>query len=146
MKLLLADDHVLVIDTLRAYWHGTEGGIRLIAANDLAGVIQILDKEMVDLVLLDLVMPGLSGQETCRRIASRKPDKFDDILYTATPGGAIAVSGCSLWLECSVYAEHPAGDHSVVLLKVESAEIHPQESPIIFHESMFKCLEASPAL
>lgn len=89
---------------------------------------------------------GSAQQETCRRIASRKPDKFDDILYTATPDGAIAVSGCSLWLECSIFAEHPAGDHSVVLLKVESAEIHPQETPIIFHESMFKCLEANPAL
>ena len=75
-------------------------------------------------------------------MASRKPDKFDDILYSVNDQGAIIVPGCSLWLECSVFAELPAGDHSVILLKVESAQAYSDKSPIILHESLFKFLEA----
>lgn len=89
---------------------------------------------------------GSEQQETCLRMASRKPDKFDDILYRINDHGAIIVPGCSLWLECSVFAELPAGDHSVILLKVESAQAYPDKSPIVLHESLFKFLEGPLAI
>lgn len=88
---------------------------------------------------------GSEQQDTCLRMASRRPDKFDDILYSANDRGAIIVPGCSLWLECSVFIELPAGDHSVILLQVESAQAYSGNAPIVLHESMFKSLEKSVA-
>lgn len=85
-------------------------------------------------------------QLICRGLASRNPDKFDDISYEKTAGGAISIPESSLWLECSIFAEHPAGDHEVVIFKVESAEIQSQQSPIVFHESAFKELNPTQDL
>ena len=83
-----------------------------------------------------------TGQElTCRQLASKNPDKFDDISYISTDGGAILIPGYSLWLDCSLFAEYPAGDHAVALLEVHGADVHLQESPIIFHDSKFKSLD-----
>jgi flavin reductase (DIM6/NTAB) family NADH-FMN oxidoreductase RutF len=83
-----------------------------------------------------------TGQEgTCRQLASKDPDKFSEIFYTSTGGGSIVIPGCSLWLDCSLYAEYPAGDHVVALLEVHSADVHLHESPIIFHNSKFKTLD-----
>lgn len=84
---------------------------------------------------------GTSQEATCRQLASKNPDKFDEIFYTSTDGGAVLIPGCSLWLDCSLFAEYPAGDHVVALLEVHSADVHLHESPIIFHNSKFKTLD-----
>lgn len=86
---------------------------------------------------------GVNQERTCRQLASKNADKFDDIDYTATDKGAIRLPGCALWLDCSLYAEYPAGDHAVVLLEVHNADAQLHESPIIFHESKFKALDTA---
>ncbi|MEM6796824.1 MAG: response regulator, partial [Acidobacteriota bacterium] len=67
--VLVIDDEPVIQQVLAN--HLRVAGYRpLIASSGLEG-IRILEEEPVDLVLLDLMMPGLSGYETCRRIRER---------------------------------------------------------------------------
>ena len=49
-------------------------GYEVIAAGSGAEALQILDTRAVDLVLTDLLMPGLSGTDLAREIKQRKPN------------------------------------------------------------------------
>ncbi len=49
-------------------------GYEVIAAGSGAEALQILDARPVDLVLTDLLMPGLSGTELAREIKQRTPN------------------------------------------------------------------------
>ena len=63
MHVLIADDHELVRDTIRAYLEREEG-IKVSVASDLAGAAQLIHREgPYDLVLLDYTMPGMNGLE-----------------------------------------------------------------------------------
>ncbi len=48
-------------------------GYEVIPAASGAEALQIIDRQPVDLVLTDLLMPGLSGTELAREIKRRKP-------------------------------------------------------------------------
>jgi len=48
-------------------------GYAVIAARSGAEALQVLEAQRVDLVLTDLLMPGLSGVELARQIKQRKP-------------------------------------------------------------------------
>ena len=58
ITLLIADDHPLYRDALRGALSVSLQDIRLLEAGDLPSTIEILNKEDVDLLLLDLHMPG----------------------------------------------------------------------------------------
>ncbi len=58
--------------------------LRVVEAADGQQALGALELEPVDLVLLDVMMPGLSGIETCARIKARRPGEFlPVILVTA---------------------------------------------------------------
>lgn len=48
-------------------------GYEVVAAASGAEALQILDSQPVDLVLTDLLMPGLNGTDLAREIKQRKP-------------------------------------------------------------------------
>ena len=60
-------------------------GFRTLIANDGASAIETAKRERPDLVLLDLMMPGMSGLEVCRRLRG-EPALRDTpiILFTAS--------------------------------------------------------------
>jgi signal transduction histidine kinase len=53
-------------------------GMECFTASDGVSALQFLDKEMVDIVILDVMMPNLDGYEVCRRIKTQ--DRTKDIL------------------------------------------------------------------
>ena len=69
VKVILADDHQLVRQGMRALLE-SQGTISVIAeASDGLEVIRLVEKLQPDVVLLDLMMPGLNGLEVTRQIA-----------------------------------------------------------------------------
>src|SRR5262245_40518284 len=48
----------------------------VIEAEDGRSALEVIAGEAVDLVLLDVVMPGLGGYEVCRAIKARKGQSF----------------------------------------------------------------------
>jgi two-component system nitrate/nitrite response regulator NarP len=69
-RLLIADDHPIVLDGLKALFHGTE--FECIAeCRTGAEVLQQLSARMPDLMILDIQMPVMNGLEVVRHLASR---------------------------------------------------------------------------
>lgn len=79
-----------------------------------------------------------------RVLAAKDGDRFAGVDTETHDGGALFVSGCSLWLDVSVEQEIPAGDHAIVVLRVNAvhcpAEADAGADPIVFHRSGFRKL------
>jgi CheY-like chemotaxis protein len=69
--ILVADDEVVVRDLLRRVL--TEAGYQVIAVETGKQAIENVRKERVDLVLLDINMPGIGGVEALREIIAEVP-------------------------------------------------------------------------
>ena len=70
---LLGPKKILTVDDSLTYLHEVavqlrQEGYDVIPARSGEEALELLSVQSVDCILLDLVMPGLSGQETCRRI------------------------------------------------------------------------------
>lgn len=80
--------------------------------------------------------------EVCRQIAAKSGDRFAGALLTTMPSGATFLGEAGLWLDCSVETETPAGDHTVVLLRVHGyCTRDNSRDPLIFHASDFRRLQ-----
>lgn len=88
MRIIIADDHKIVREGLRLILaHDPE--IEVVAeAEDGAALLALLEEIEVDLILLDIRMPGLSGLDTLEDIKSRHRDvraivltMYDDASY-----------------------------------------------------------------
>jgi len=85
IRVMIADDHELVRLALRTLLDGEEDIAVMAEAPDGESVLELLETVEVDLLLLDLRMPGIGGVETCRRARQTHPDmpilvltSFDD--------------------------------------------------------------------
>jgi flavin reductase ActVB len=60
-----------------------------------------------------------SNQEAlARRFADQHEDRFDGIGYHVSPDGLILLDGALAHIECQRHAEHPGGDHTMVVGRV----------------------------
>jgi two-component system nitrate/nitrite response regulator NarL len=73
MRLLLADDHPLFADALRALIERSFPGAGLTVVEDVAAAHQALDADDYDLAILDLHMPGANGFDGIARTRERFP-------------------------------------------------------------------------
>jgi flavin reductase (DIM6/NTAB) family NADH-FMN oxidoreductase RutF len=83
---------------------------------------------------------GSDHARECYQLASRKGDRFAGIDIRTTDLGALFIEDSSLWLDCEIYSETPAGDHSIVLLKVKSLKVRGDRDPLIYHSAAFRSL------
>ena len=65
--LLLVDDNVELL-TFMTKRLSANKGYRVLTAVDGVKALQVIDKEYVDIVIADLMMPNMDGLELCRRI------------------------------------------------------------------------------
>ncbi|MPV90535.1 flavin reductase family protein [Georgenia ruanii] len=85
---------------------------------------------------------GTDQGELCRRLAG--PDRaarLHGVPLERALDDAIFVRGASVWMGCRVHAEHPAGDHDVVVLEVVTLESDDDVDPLVFHGSRFRALD-----
>jgi flavin reductase (DIM6/NTAB) family NADH-FMN oxidoreductase RutF len=85
---------------------------------------------------------GESHDLAARRLAAKTGDRFEGLSLGISPGGAVLIEGASAWLECAVEREVPAGDHVIVLLRIETFDVEPAVAPLVFHSSTFRRLSA----
>ena len=69
MHVLLVDDDARLVELLATYL--TPNGVRLTLAEDGPRGLAALEAAAFDAVLLDVMMPGMSGLEVCKRIRER---------------------------------------------------------------------------
>lgn len=71
--IVLADDHHVVRKGMRALLEA-EADFRLVGeASDGLGTVQLVERLRPDVLVLDLMMPGLNGIEVTRRVRKRSP-------------------------------------------------------------------------
>lgn len=86
-KVLIVDDESIMVTVMHR--HVTNAGYDFDVASNGQEALDKIQKEIPDLVLLDLMMPGMNGFETCRRIrANEKTKKLPVIIVTALHGDA----------------------------------------------------------
>ena len=86
---------------------------------------------------------GEAHAVTCRQLAAKAEDRFAGIQWKAGAEGAVFIEGSSAWLDCSIFDSFCAGDHEIILMRVEGFEAKREISPLIFHASRFKQLSLS---
>jgi DNA-binding response OmpR family regulator len=90
---------ILVVDddpaALRAVRHCLEwNGYEVVAQPGGAEALAWLEHQHADLIILDVVMPGLSGFEVCRRLRDRDDTRYTPVIFlTARQGLRDLVEG-----------------------------------------------------
>jgi len=94
-KILIVDDTPANIDVLDLFLE--KEGYKISIAQSGESALDLADRISPDLILLDVMMPGIDGFETCRRLKSN--DKTSDIpiiFITARNESADIIKGFSL--------------------------------------------------
>jgi 3-hydroxy-9,10-secoandrosta-1,3,5(10)-triene-9,17-dione monooxygenase reductase component len=68
-------------------------------------------------------------------------DRFAGLHWTVGRGGAPLLTDALASLECEIVAEHPAGDHSIVVVQVDDLRISPIEDPLVFFDGAFRTVQ-----
>lgn len=138
IRILIVDDHPVVraglISMLRTYPH-----LEVVAGvSDGSQMFALLEKEMVDVILLDLRMPGMSGIEILKSLkASQSPLRVivltsydsDDYIYEALRAGArgYLLKACSEEeMLGAIDAVHAGGRYLPPSVAARLAELLPQ--------------------
>ena len=79
ISILVVDDEKEIADLVEIYL--VSDGYKVFKANNAQEGLEILDKEEIHLVLLDIMMPGMDGLEMCRRI--RETNNIPIIMLSA---------------------------------------------------------------
>ncbi len=81
----------------------------------------------------------------CRQLAGPAHLRFAGIEPLHTERGAVFVPGAAASLSCTLYNEIPAGDHTLVLLRINELDADPDVEPLVFHASGFRTLVSRTA-
>jgi DNA-binding response OmpR family regulator len=77
--ILMVDDNAINLQTLQQTLEGM--GYRLLAAHNGEEALRIAAKAQPDLILLDIMMPGIDGYETCSRLKSDETTKNSVVIF-----------------------------------------------------------------
>lgn len=130
-RVLLVDDEVDFVEmfSLRL----KEQGERVLSAHSGMEALKVLEKNQIDVVVLDIRMPGMDGIETLKQIKALYP-LVEVILLTGHGSTQTAVDGMKLG--AFDYLVKPA-DFADIREKLEKARIRKDE-----HEERIRKAEA----
>ncbi|MSP43458.1 MAG: phosphate regulon transcriptional regulatory protein PhoB [Alphaproteobacteria bacterium] len=82
--ILIAEDEPAQMELLRYNMEAAD--FRTIVANDGASALSLVDEEKPDLIVLDWMLPEMSGIEVCRRIRSRPETRAMPVIMLTARG------------------------------------------------------------
>jgi DNA-binding response OmpR family regulator len=91
-KILVVDDESKIVEVVGSYL--ARAGFEPLSAGTGGEALELFEKERPVLVILDLMLPDISGEEVCRRL--RSCSRVPIIMLTAKAGDADAVRGLGL--------------------------------------------------
>ncbi len=91
-KILVVDDEKKIVDIVRAYLE--RDGYRVIVAYDGRLALQMARNESPDLIILDLMLPEISGWDVCRTL--RNESNVPIIMLTALDDDSDKILGLEL--------------------------------------------------
>lgn len=79
------------------------------------------------------------------RFAVSGGDKFAGVRWSTAPSGAPVLEGVCAWVDCTLDAEHPGGDHDIVIGRVDALEATPDAPPLLFYRGTYRLLADTEA-
>jgi two-component system response regulator ResD len=132
--VLVVDDEPTIAEVVARYLE--RAGYRTRVAADGVQAIEAAALERPDLVVLDLMLPGLDGLEVMRRLRERDPDRIAVILLTAKGEEADRVIGLRLGADDYVVKPFSPAELvarvEAVLRRVDTSPAH--EAPLVLSE------------
>lgn len=122
-RILIVDDEEKIAEVLKTYLENA--GYEAICANSGADALNIINMRSLDLVVLDLMLPDVSGEDICRAI--RKKARTPVIMLTAKVAEQDIVNG--LEIGADDYITKPFGNKEF-LARVEAVLRRAAEDPI----------------
>jgi 3-hydroxy-9,10-secoandrosta-1,3,5(10)-triene-9,17-dione monooxygenase reductase component len=80
---------------------------------------------------------GRHDEPFARRATPAGADRFAGLDWELGRGGVPLLKDALATLECEIVAEHPAGDHWIVVGRVEDLRISPVDEPLVFFAGAF---------
>ena len=90
--------------------------------------------------LLGISVLGEAHDDAVRTLAAKTGDRFAGLETVSRETGAVFIKGTGLWLESAIEQMIPAGDHTIVVLRVSEVTVDAGVAPIVFHRSAFRRL------
>ena len=91
----------------------------------------------------------LSGKQVgiSDQFARRGADKWQGVEWGESPLGNPLIGGSLHWLDCTIHAEHVAGDHLIVIgeVKALSRQQAPATQPLLYFKGQY-CNLGAPAV
>jgi 3-hydroxy-9,10-secoandrosta-1,3,5(10)-triene-9,17-dione monooxygenase reductase component len=84
---------------------------------------------------------GRQHQQFARHATPAGADRFADLDWKPARGGVPLLTDALATLECEIVAEHPTGDHWIVVGHVHSTRIRPIKDPLVFYAGEFGTLQ-----
>ncbi len=75
--------------------------------------------------------------DVSNNFASLADDKFDGVAWKPTSNGMPLLEGTVGWVDCVVHGVHEAGDHYLVIGKVEDLGQGDATDPLLFHQGRY---------
>lgn len=79
-------------------------------------------------------------ERLCQRFAVSGGDKFRNVSWTPSIGGSPVLAGVLAWIDCELEAEHPGGDHVIVVGRVHDLAADGGAEPLLFFRGAFSRL------
>ena len=110
-RILVADDEVYIVHILE--FSLNMEGYEVISATSGEEALRKAEKERPDLVVLDVLMPGMTGHEVCRRL--RMDERTRDIpIIFLTARDSLADRDFGLGLGANAYITKPFGPRRLI--------------------------------
>jgi flavin reductase (DIM6/NTAB) family NADH-FMN oxidoreductase RutF len=87
---------------------------------------------------------GTHHEGFVRRATPAGVDRFADLNWEFGRGGVPLLVDALAALECEIIGEHAAGDHWIVLGRVDDLQTTPNADPLVFFAGAFGGLQAPP--
>jgi 3-hydroxy-9,10-secoandrosta-1,3,5(10)-triene-9,17-dione monooxygenase reductase component len=84
---------------------------------------------------------GRQHEQFAKRATPAGADRFAGLDWTLGRGGTPLLTDALATIECEIVAEHPAGDHWIVVARVDEVRIWPGKDPLVFFAGAFGALQ-----
>jgi flavin reductase (DIM6/NTAB) family NADH-FMN oxidoreductase RutF len=95
---------------------------------------------LATLPALGISVLGEGHDEAVRTLAAKAGDRFAGLDTVSSDTGAVFLKGTCMWLESAIEQLVPAGDHTIVIMRIRDIHIHGDVAPIVYHRSVFRRL------
>jgi DNA-binding NarL/FixJ family response regulator len=119
IKVLLADDHAIMRDGLKEILAVVEGFELIGEATNGNEVLEALHKNVPDLLMMDMTMPGMGGISLIERVKSLHP-KLPLLVLTMLDDVQIASRALKAGAEGYITKDRPAAELVAALRKIAS--------------------------